>query len=300
MQVTDTGFPLGMLEAIRRNPEQYRLLQQIPLTVPGVLKKLPLILMEKQEQEKTYQCVFMHAHATSFELRKNPKLLELALVKATYSKDRNVILSIDEIFDNYEDPHEELSLECQKTTGLSDDLLSGQQFDEDKLSMLLTNKPLIIAHGAARLRPLFDGRFAFWSDLAWACSERGIAWELFGCQGRELDYLNLMHGFFYQPQRAYDYCLAALWLMHVEPEAFMQLLERARQSSYRINAVSTPFAYKDRLKELGYRYEKVREPCWYTTVYTKEDCDKELKKLMDLGLGAYLKVTEITARTRFR
>ena len=55
----NTPFPLEKLERITQHPENYRLLEKIPLTIEGVDTHFPIILNPPRDGEKTYSVVFL-------------------------------------------------------------------------------------------------------------------------------------------------------------------------------------------------------------------------------------------------
>ena len=244
------AFPLEKFDEIRKNPENYRLLQRIPLTYPGIEEHLPLSLNEKVEGERIHHAVFLDTETTGM-LPDKERVIELGMVRVTYSFDRKIVLSIDEFYDEFEDPGKPIPMEIQELTQITDDMVKGRHFDEDRVAAMLAGRPLVIAHNAAFDRPFFDRRFPALSDLSWGCSLKEVNWDALGSNGTKLEYLNLSRGWFYNAHRAYVDCLALIWIMHIEPEAFSMLVEHALKKTCRVLAVGSPFDVKDKLKTQG-------------------------------------------------
>ena len=135
-----------------------------------------------------------------------------------------------------------------------------------------------------------------------------VDWVAEGHEGVKLAYLVMSSGFFYERHRALNDCFAAIELLaNVQPasgeRAFAQLLERARQATWRIWAENSPFDLKDILKARGYRWNGEDNPnprAWYIDV----DDGLQAEEIAFLRKEIYLRdvellVREITAFNRF-
>lgn len=301
MNYEQDRFPLERIGEIQKTPENYRLLQRIPLTVDGIESKLPYKLNEKVAGEKVYSVVFLDTETTGTDY-KTSKIIELGMVKATFSMDRKILLSIDRIYDSFEDPHETIPLEIQQLTHITNEMVENHKIDDDIVSAFLSDRPLIVAHNASFDRPFFDKRFPLLGDRSWSCSQRGVKWQLLGSNGAKLEYLLMTRGWFYAAHRADIDCMALLWLMHIEPEAFRMLVETALKTSYKICAINTPFGVKDELKRVGYRFERTAEgeACWYINVNTEEDLKKQQNFLEQNRLSDYCHIIRVDAKVRYK
>ena len=112
----------------------------------------------------------------------------------------------------------------------------------------------------------------------------------------------MTRGWFYAAHRADIDCMALLWLMHIEPEAFRMLVETALKTSYKICAINTPFGVKDELKRVGYRFERTAEgeACWYINVNTEEDLKKQQNFLEQNRLSDYCHIIRVDAKVRYK
>ena len=109
----------------------------------------------------------------------------------------------------------------------------------------------------------------------------------------------MTRGWFYEAHRAYVDTLALIWLMHIEPEAFSMLIENALHKTYRVTAVGSPYDIKDKLKEMGYRFNGNLHS-WSILVPTKEEADKQIAVLHSLYNASEAMVEVLTARNRYK
>ena len=213
MNNKDEVFPLAMLDNIKAHPENYRLLERIPLTIEGVDTHFPIQLNKPLPGEKIYSVVFLDTETTGIDATKD-HVIELGLVKATFSLDRKLILSVDKYYDEFEDPKVPIPEEIVNLTGITDDMVKDHSFDEDMVAQFLVGRPLIVAHNAGFDRPFFENRFPTLANLSWACSLKEVPWTQLGFPGSKLEYLSNCIGFFYDAHRAYVDCLALLWVLY--------------------------------------------------------------------------------------
>ena len=59
MSNNDNIFPLSMFDNIKAHPENYRLIERIPLTIEGVDTHFPIKLNDPIDGEKLYSIVFL-------------------------------------------------------------------------------------------------------------------------------------------------------------------------------------------------------------------------------------------------
>ncbi len=298
-QKEERGFPLNRIEEISARPQDFHLLERIPLTIPKVMDHLPIKLAEPEPGEKLHQIVILDTETTGMFADKD-RIIELGLVKATYSFTRRRILSVDRLYDEFEDPQFHIPEAITSITNITDDMVKNHQLDDDMVAQIMTGRPLVIAHNASFDRPFFDKRFPQLAGLSWACSQKEIDWDSFGSGGRKLEFLNMSRGWFYNAHRAYVDCLATLWLLHIEPTAFKMLIESAISPSFKVIAEGNTFDIKDALKQQGYRFEsKGAEKYWYLSCSTQEKADKALENLQDV-MHATGRIETVTAKERYK
>ena len=291
-------FPLERIDEIVKHPENFRLLERIPFTQEGILDKLPLKLHEPQEGDTIKYAVFLDTETTGTDCNSD-SIIELGMVRCSYSFERRVILSIEKYYDELEDPGKPIPPKVQELTGINDAMVAGKSFDSDLVGQMLAGRPLIIAHNAHFDRPFFDRRFPSLNNLAWACSYVGINWDALGNSGKKLEYLTQARGWFYSAHRAYSDCLALIWLMHLEPEAFDMLIGSALRCDYRLLAWGSPFKVKDELKAQEYRFDGSKR-VWYKNFPSKAEAQQALHQLSALFDVRSCEIITLNAATRFK
>ena len=232
------------------------------------------------------------------------KIIELGMVKATFSLDRKLLLTVDRYYDEFEDPNEPIPPEITELTHITDEMVAGHHFDDEMVARFLTGRPLVVAHNAAFDRPFFEKRFKSLSTLSWACSLKEIPWKKLGYSSAKLEFINLVLGYFYDAHRAYVDCLALLWIMYKVPVAFSELIGSALSCSYRVVIRGNTFKFKDNLKERGFRFDGGNAKTW-SRYYQDEDEASKVKQIIeDTYKDGYvdfdIKIIEYKAKTRYK
>lgn len=242
-------FPTQRFHDIDQHPEDFRLLERIPLTKTA--NTWPLELSEPVGDELVM--VLLDTETTGLSCE-DDAIIELGMVKILYSKSQKRIVSILDVISLYEDPKRPIPEFITQLTGINDEMVAGQRIDDALVSQWLGDNTLVVAHNASFDRPFFEKRFSHLTHLPWACTARGIDWPELGFESRKLEYLLLRLGWFYEGHRASIDCLAMAWLFYVLPEAMVDMLETARRRTVSVKAFGAPFEVKDTLKEHGYRW----------------------------------------------
>lgn len=237
------------LDKLLAKTDDFRLLERVPLTRPGI--KLPCKLEEACGDE--IGIVFLDTETTGLSVN-NETIIELGLVCASFSPSKKQLVSIDRIMSAYEDPGKPIPPEITDITGITDDMVRGKRIDETSVSEYLQDAFLIVAHNAKFDRPFFEKRFKGFEDCRWACSLDGIDWNSLGFKNRKLEDLLFKSGCFYEAHRASIDCLALAWLLHLHKDAFADMLEKAEKKTVTVRAFGAPFEAKDALKARGYRW----------------------------------------------
>jgi DNA polymerase-3 subunit epsilon len=201
--------------------------------------------------------VFLDIEATGLSFAED-KIIELGMVKFEYTEDGRIFRLLDE-FSGYQDPHMPLTEFITKLTGITDQMVTGQQIYENEVADYLKDVDLVIAHNAPFDRNFFEKTFTSIPPMAWACSMYNVNWNLEDINSKKLEYIAYKYGFFYEGHRAVIDCLAGI---HVLAQALpiskqlvlKQLLSNANQVTFKLWATNAPYAHKDLLKERGYRW----------------------------------------------
>lgn len=244
-------FPMHKLAEIPTRPHDFRLIERIPLTDMNNALSLPCVLSPAVGDEKIMAIIDFETtgleHASS-------EIIEMGLVKVSYSPSAKRVTAILDVVGVYEEPTKPIPDIITALTGITDETVAGHRIDDAMIIGLLSDVDLICAHNAGFDRPFFDRRFPGLAHHAWVCSANGIDWPALGFESRKLEYLLMRLGYFYEGHRATIDCLAVAWLLHVVPEATQGLLEGAALRTVRIAAFGAPFDVKDDLKARGYRW----------------------------------------------
>jgi DNA polymerase III subunit epsilon len=239
------------------------------------------------------------------------KVIELGIVAFEYNPATGAIIRITDRYAGFEDPGAPLPEEIKAITGISDEMLRGQAFDDDQVLNLARQASLVIAHNAAFDRKFVESRFPVFATLPWACSVSQLDWQAERISTRILEYLLLKCGGYYiNAHRALEDAEGVLGLLLGQlpvsgTPIFKSLLEKSDETTSKIYAVNAPYDKKDILKQRGYRWsDGSRGECkaWWTTI----PCEEEQQELDFLAGEIYprsntdaVEVVRIDALSRF-
>ena len=180
------------------------------------------------------------------------KVIEIGFVEFKIGGDGRP--NISTMYSGVEDPGVSLSDEVSRLTGLTDEVLQGQQIDWSLVRKYWDRASVIIAHNAEFDRNFLMARPEL-KDMRkhWACSVRHIDWRSKNFGSLKLQYLAADHGFANPfAHRALFDCATTYRL--VAPH-LTELVEASYEPEYEIIAVGSPFETKDILKSHGYRWD---------------------------------------------
>ncbi|MCX7584894.1 3'-5' exonuclease [Phenylobacterium sp. 58.2.17] len=264
-----------------------------------VLRRLaPRRQIEPHDGSPTRLGIFLDVETTGLDPL-HDEIIELAMAPFTYGLDGK-IFDVGEPFSRLREPSKPIPPQITKLTGIDDAMVAGHAIDPAEVSRFVAPAALVVAHNASFDRRFLERFCETFSTKPWACSMSQVDWVAEGHEGVKLAYLAMSSGFFYERHRALNDCFAAIELLaNVQPasgeRAFAQLLERARQATWRIWAENSPFDLKDILKARGYRWngEASGGPrAWYVDV---EDGEKEAE-LAFLKAEIYQRDIELLVR----
>lgn len=235
------------------------------------------------------------------------KIIEIGLVRFVYDADNGAVLSVAEPKQGYsafEDPGKPLAEVIRKLTGIRDEDVQGQAFDDQAISELVSDASLIIAHNAGFDRPRIEKRFPFFADKPWACSFKDVDWAGQGISSAKLDYLAYKFGFFFEGHRAVTDCFAGLEILsrplpQSEKSVMQALLETSGKGVWRHFA--NPARYQnDRYREMGYRWcGKERSASWYKDYADQASAESAWQKIAQSGIVEKQSIRRITALDRY-
>lgn len=239
------------------------------------------------------------------------RIIEVGIVAFEYDPATGAIIRIIGRYSGFEDPGAPLADEIIQITGITDEMVAGQAFDDAQVAALADGASLVIAHNAAFDRKFMESRFPVFVELPWACTVSQIDWQAERISSRSLEYLLYKcGGYCINAHRALDDAEGLLGLLLgtlpvSEQPIFKALLETAMGVSSRICAVGAPFDKKDALKQRGYRwYDGSRggSKGWWIIVPRGREQD-ELSYLAEEiypnGTTASVEINRIDAYSRF-
>jgi len=190
----------------------------------------------------------------------NDRIIELGMVAFEYNPMTAEIIRITDRYNGFEDPGQPLPKEITEITGISDEMLAGQIFDDEQISALADKATLVIAHNAAFDRKFVESRYPVFTKLPWACTMSQLDWSRERISSRTLEYLLYKcGGYCINAHRAQDDAEGVLGLLLgylplSEAPIFKTLLKASGELTARICAVNAPYDRKDILKQRGYRW----------------------------------------------
>jgi DNA polymerase-3 subunit epsilon len=239
------------------------------------------------------------------------RIIELGIVAFEYDPATGAIIRIIGRYSGFEDPGFPLADEIKQITGITDEMLTGQVFNDEQVAALAESASLVIAHNAAFDRKFVEVRFPFFTNLPWACTVSQINWQAERISSRTLEYLLYKcGGYCINAHRALDDTEGLLGLLLgmlpvSETPIFQALLEASAEVSSRICAAGAPFDKKEALKQRGYRWNdgsRGGTKGWWVTVPRDQEAD-ELAYLAEEiypgGNTGAVEITLIDAYSRF-
>lgn len=243
----------GDLEQMARNIERspdYRLLRRLPLMEELWLSSSPTQPM----------CRLAIIDSETTGLSDTDKLIEVSIVRLALDY-QGQLSDIEAPISQLEDPLVPLTPQVTAITGLTDDVVAGQRFDDAAIMKALADVDAIVAHNAR-----FDA--AFWHRRfgcpvkPWICSLRDMDWRDQGATELSLSTLLAQRGHFYRAHRAAADAWAAAMLLAM-PGAdgrtlAATLFERGQRRTYRVQAQGAPYDMRHVLRARRYRWDAAK------------------------------------------
>ncbi|WP_049819911.1 3'-5' exonuclease [Bradyrhizobium japonicum] len=236
----------AMAEALSRSPD-YRVLRRLvarPTYMPTV-------------GQEVRTGILLDTETTGLDHAKD-EIIELGMVKFDYTPEGRIV-GVRDTFSAFNEPSAPITAEVTALTGITNEAVAGQKFDDAAVTAFAESGVITIAHNSSFDRRFVERYWPVFEQKAWACSMSEIDWRKHGFVGAQLGYLLNGAGFFHQAHRAVDDCHALLEVLASElptagSTALALLLETARKPTMRVWAEQTAFELKDSLKRRGYRW----------------------------------------------
>lgn len=247
-----------------------------------VLRRLqPRAVVDRPRPEFPRQGVILDTETTGLDHRTD-EIIEIGVITFTFD-DNGAIGDVTGIYGGLRQPAIAIPEEITRLTGITDEMVAGQSIDMARLTSLIADADLIVAHNASFDRPFCEAFSPIFRDKAWACSVSEIDWRVRGFEGNKLGYLIEQSGYFHDGHRAVDDCFALLEVLEQtrpgqSSAPFAELREASQRSRVRLYAENSPFDMKDHLKKRGYRWSDGsdgRPKSWWVEL-PEEKLDEEL------------------------
>jgi len=178
------------------------------------------------------------------------------MVKFEYNRHGSIFRLLDD-FSGYQDPG--IPIPITKLTGISDDIVRGQEIEEDAVAHYLQGVDLIIAHNAQFDRTFLETTFPSLPAKAWGCLMYDVDWDKEEISSRKLEYIAYKFGFFHEGHRAINDCLAGVHLLaqklpKSQVPVLKELLIQSAAIRFKLYALNSPYDSKELLKARGYRW----------------------------------------------
>lgn len=271
-----------------------------------VLRRLvPVRHFERTPQGPLVRVLVLDTETTGLDQTRD-KIIELALLQVDVDSTTGLPVGEVQVYDGLEDPGMPISKEIEAITGISSEMVRGQQLDEARVAALLAGADLVIAHNAGFDRPFCEARIPQFAHLPWGCSFADIDWKKEGHGSAKLEYLAMEMGWFYDAHRAEADCHALLAVLGetlpVSSQSGLAKIIRASSvASYRLQANGAPFESKDLLKARAYRWN-AEQKVWHTRLADEAGLAAELAWLKSAVYGnrqARVQVEKLDAGVKY-
>lgn len=230
------------------------------------------------------------------------KIIEIGIVAFEYDPATGKIIRISDRYSGFEDPGRPLPEEIKEITGITDDMVAGQSFDNDRVIAMAQRAGLVIAHNASFDRKFLEARYPIFAQLPWACTVSQLNWQAERLSSRALEFLLYKcGGYCINAHRALDDAEGVLGLLLANlpvsgKNIFATLLETSTDLTSKIYAVGAPFDKKDILKQRGYRWnDGVAGGCkgWWINVPEELEKDEMTYLSSEIYPGGNTKSVEV-------
>jgi DNA polymerase-3 subunit epsilon len=104
------------------------------------------------------------------------KIIELGIVAFEYDPVTAAVIRVTDRYNGLEDPGCPLEKEIIEITGITDAMVAGQAFDNDRVKALADKATIVIAHNSAFDRKFVEDRYQIFAKLPWACTVSQLDW----------------------------------------------------------------------------------------------------------------------------
>ncbi len=203
--------------------------------------------------------------------RSEDKIIELAIKLVKFEKSSCKIVSIDSVYESFNDPEEKIKNDITLLTGINNDMVEGQFIDWEKVDNIFQLVDIIVAHNAGFDRAFLDRYSSQSPNKIWGCSVNDIDWLSRGFSSSKQELLCHWHGFYFDAHRAMNDVDALIHLLthksYNKNKPLAELIKKAQNPDFIIFADN--FEYdpikKDIIKGNKYRWNN-KQKIWYKSV----------------------------------
>lgn len=236
------------------------------------------------------------------------EVLELAMLPFAYCRQTGKVHATSSPYHGLRQPSRPLPQDHLARIGLTEKELAGREIEVGAIEPYADEADLVIAHGAALVRPFAEALALSFADRAWACSMTQIPWHAEGHDSHGLAWLAMANGLYFGDGRPLDQCHALLSLL-MGPllssggPPLQMLLSDARRPSYRIWADAAPDTARAAMRQRGYRCHRPtrdRPETWSIDVPAGRLNDETRWLHREIyNFPFHLRIERLTARTRY-
>lgn len=196
-------------------------------------------MQKEYPNEKVGKAIILDFETTGLD-RFNDDPIELGFLKVTYSKDDGKIFQITDKYQGFKQPKKEISPMITDITGITNEMVAGEDFNYAKIFKLFSDVNLVISHNAAFDCPFFDRIFKDsepMRKIPWACSMIGIDWLGYGYKSCGLVKIIAHNRFIYKAHRALNDAMALTNMLVLQPQLFIDL---RRSAANKLTVLAVP------------------------------------------------------------
>ena len=203
---------------------------------------------------------------TTGKNRQEDRIVELAMKVVLVDKETGEIAGITNDYESFNDPGIPITEEASKINGITDDMISGESIDWEKVNDIFYSSDIIVAHNASFDRSFLDRELKISQNKLWACSMNDIDWMERGFNSNKQELLCIWHGFYYESHRAMNDVDALIHLIthdfYSDKKPVLELISNSVIPYYKIAALKSPFETKNQLKAHDYYWDSVNKYWW--------------------------------------